>query len=228
MGIGNTENESQGPLYATSQKHPVCFFCHKEISGLFVMWIGTEDLHLHHECACKLGQNLIRDGMDADELVSRTKAGSPARLRPTVIPYQTENFAAHKSEYSRQYRGDKPRLTGSGGGSELSGRLDRLSNVISYAAGRASVKRHVDERVFLSSMLAAHDHKGCLAVLWQNQAAAISFGPLMVDAWEFVCENGEMVDHYVIDDGEDGPERFLYAGRDPGNWNDGHYGSSPF
>ena len=116
-------------------------------------------------------------------------------------------------------------MSGSGYGDELCRRLDRLSDVISYAAGRASVKRHVDERVFLSSILATHDGEGILAILWQNQAAAISFGGLMVDAWEHVCESEEMVDHYILDGESD---RFLYAGRDPANWQDGHYGASPF
>lgn len=196
-----------------------------EIIGVFVMWTGAQDIDLHPECSCTLGQHLIRDGLDAAELASRTKVGLPARLRPTVVPYPSENFAPHTVEYSRRDMGEPIKLTGSGSGAELSGRLGRLSEVISYAAGRASVKRHVDERAFLSSILAVHDRKDCLAILWQNQAAAISFGSLMDDAWEFACEVGEMVDHYVVDDGSD---KFLYFGRDPKNWQGGHYGSSPF
>lgn len=226
MGIANTENDPNSTLYRTDEQNRICFFCHKKIAGLFVMWIGTEDLHLHHECACKLGQQLIRDGLDAAELASRTTAGLPARLRPTVVPYQTEASTEDKAE--RLIGGSTIRMTGSGSDREVSGRQDRLSEVLCYAAGRASVKRHVDERVFLSSILAVHDHKGCLAVLWQNPAAAISFGALMVDAWEFACENGEMVDHYVTEDNDGRPERLLYSGRDPRNWNNGHYGTSPF
>lgn len=226
MGIANAKHEEGSTLYGTATKEPICFFCHKEIDGLFVMWIGTEELYLHNECACKLGQHLIRDGLDAVELQSRTDAGLPARLRPTLVPHQSEGPTNNRVE--RLIGGSTIKMTGSGSDREVSGRQDRLCEVICYAAGRASVKRHVDERVFLSSILAIHDHKGCLAVLWQNPAAAISFGALIVDAWEFSCENGEMVDHYVPDDGDDANERLLYSGRDPRNWNDGHYGTSPF
>lgn len=90
-------------------------------------------------------------------------------------------------------------------------RVSRLSAAISYAAGRASVKRNVDVSVFLASIAAVHDHKGCLSILWKTHAAAIAHGPLMVDAWVFVHELEEEVEHFVADDG--GP-RYLYSGRD--------------
>lgn len=121
-------------------------------------------------------------------------------------------------------------LSGSGSDQEEIGRAERLSNAISYAAGMASVRRHVDVAVFLANLLAVHDHKGCLSILWANQAAAISFGPLMVDAWVYVNEVEDLVDHYVAADSEAKP---LYYGKDPKNhkgrygW-DFPFGPSPF
>jgi len=96
------------------------------------------------------------------------------------------------------------------------GRLDRLSEALCYAAGQAAATQGMDSDVFLSSILSVHDHKGCLEVVWRNSAAAVKFGYLMANAWTFLHENEDMVEHFV--DTNRGAV-LLYYGRDVKNVN---------
>lgn len=98
-----------------------------------------------------------------------------------------------------------------GGGPDSS----RLANTISYAAGMAAVKRHTDTAVFLASLNAVLDHEGILFILWNNRAAAMAFGALMADAWEFVGEC--CIYHFVIENGQIAFSHSgrSYSGKDP-------------
>jgi hypothetical protein len=214
VGINNLEKareeESAFVLVLKKNPNPKCFFCATDIQDDFVYWDGVDGqtVYLHTECSCELGQHLIKDGMNARYRKPQLDLSDdvPERYVPGRWTDQ-DNVGIS--------------VSGSGGRLEQIGRAKRLSDVISYAAGMASVKRHVDVGVFLANLLAVHDHKGCLSVLWANQAAAISFGTLMVDAWVFVNEVDDMVDHYI--NTEPGPTPLFY-GRDPRNRKDDRYG----
>lgn len=77
-----------------------------------------------------------------------------------------------------------------------SDRHERLAQTIAFAAGAASVKHLIPPRVFLSTLLGVHDHKGTLSCLWDGLDTVFAFGELMADAWEAQCEPPDMVEHY--------------------------------
>ena len=98
------------------------------------------------------------------------------------------------------------RITAYNGLSGESSRFNRLEQTLAFAAGAASQKHRIPSRVFLRHILAVHDHKGWLSVLWDSHDAADTFGELLADAWEEQAEVAEFVGHFV-------DNRFVSRGR---------------
>jgi len=89
------------------------------------------------------------------------------------------------------------RMTAYRGDEDEPWRYERLSKVISFAAGIAYIKHHVSPDLFLGSLVRVHDHKGRLDCTWISSAAAASFAAVMNLAWEWQREAAENISHFV-------------------------------
>lgn len=68
--IKGKEREDAMMMDSIVGKAPVCFLCGKPIDESMgfkdlVVWSGGSKIFLHPDCACELGQHLIKDGLMA-------------------------------------------------------------------------------------------------------------------------------------------------------------------